>query len=166
MGRRENPDPEGSPRDPPEKKRLFIEIKCGPEILPELQRTLDGVPGKKQQLAIIGFGYDTVVQAKRLLPGVPVYWLASAKADKSTGKTPDLDDLIARCRAGGLDGLDLSFEFPIDKNFVAKVHAAGLKLFTWTVNDPEVTLREAADGVDGITTDRPQVLRQKLSTRK
>jgi glycerophosphoryl diester phosphodiesterase len=144
----------------PEKKRLYIEIKCGPEILPELQRVLDKVPAKKPQLAIIGFGYDTMAQAKKVLPGIPAYWLSSAK------KAPPLDDLIAKCRAAGLDGLDLNHEFPIDKDFVAKVHAAGLKLVTWTVNDPEVALREAAAGVDGITTDRPKAMRQKLSTPK
>lgn len=150
----------------PAKKRLVIEIKCGPEILPELQRTLAAFPGKKDQLAVIGFGYDTMAQAKRLMPGLPMYWLSSAKADKNTGKAPELDDLIAKCRAGGLDGLDLNHEFPIDKAFVDKVHAAGLKLVTWTVNDPEIARKEAAAGVDGITTDRPELLRQKLSTPK
>ena len=150
----------------PEKKRLYIEIKCGAEILPELQRTLDGFPAKQAQLAIIGFGYDTMVQAKKLLPAIPAYWLSSAKADKKTGKAPALDDLIAKCRAGGLDGLDLNREFPIDKEFVAKVHAAGLKLVTWTINDPDVALRAAVAGVDGITTDRPKAMRQKLSTPK
>jgi glycerophosphoryl diester phosphodiesterase len=150
----------------PEKKRLYIEIKCGPEILPELQRTLAAFEARKPQLAIIGFGYDTMKQAKRLMPGIPVFFLSSAKANKDTGKAPGLDELIAKCRAGGLDGLDLNHEFPIDKAFVDKVHAAGLKLLTWTVNDPEIARREAEAGVDGITTDRPQLLRQKLSTPK
>ena len=150
----------------PEKKRLYIEIKCGAEILPELQRALDKFPAKKPRLAIIGFGYETMAQAKKVVPGIPVYWLSSSKADKKTGKAPELDDLIARCRAAGLDGLDLHHEFPIDKDFVAKVHAAGLKLVTWTVNDPEIALREAAAGVDGITTDRPKAMRRKLSTPK
>jgi glycerophosphoryl diester phosphodiesterase len=150
----------------PEKKRLYIEIKCGPEILPELRRTLEAFPEKQPRLAIIGVGYDTMVQAKKLLTAIPAYWLSTAKPDKKTGKAPELEDLIAKCRAGGLDGLDLSHEFPIDKEFVAKVHAAGLKLVTWTVNDPDVALREAAAGVDGITTDRPKAMRQKLSMPK
>ena len=150
----------------PEKKRLYIEIKCGPEIVPELKRVLDGFPAKQRQVAIIGFGYGTMTEAKKTLPEIPVYWLASAKADSKTGKAPDLDELIAKCRAGNLDGLDLNHEFPIDKDFAAKVHAAGLKLIAWTVNDPEKALRLAAAGVDGITTDRPKAMRQKLSTPK
>jgi glycerophosphoryl diester phosphodiesterase len=150
----------------PEKKRLFIEIKCGAEVLPELKRTIDAFPGKAERLAIIGFGRATMVEAKKLLPKIPVYWLASSKADKTSGKPPELDDLIAACKAGGLDGLDLDHGFPIDRDFVAKIHAAGLKVYTWTVNDPEEAQKEASAGVDGITTDRPDALRRKLSTAK
>jgi glycerophosphoryl diester phosphodiesterase len=150
----------------PEKKRLYIEIKCGPEILPELQRVIERFPAKKPRLAIIGFSLDTMAQTKKAMPGIPAYWLSSAKADRKTGKPAEVDDLISRCRSAGLDGLDLNHEFPIDKDFVAKVHAAGLKLITWTVNDPEIALREAAAGVDGITTDRPKEMRRNLSAPK
>jgi glycerophosphoryl diester phosphodiesterase len=150
----------------PEKKRLFIEIKCGAEVLPELKKTIDGFPEKTDRLAIIGFSQDTMVQAKKLLPKIPVYWLASNKPSRLTGKHPDIDDLVAKATSGGLDGLDLDHNFPIDPGFVIKVHAAGLKIFTWTVNDLEIARKEASAGVDGITTDRPQELRQKLSTPK
>jgi glycerophosphoryl diester phosphodiesterase len=87
----------------PEKKRLFIEIKGGAEVLPELKRTLDAFPAKADRLAIIGFSYPTMVEAKKLLTGIPVCWLSSYKADKS-GRHPEIDDLIAKCKAGGLDG--------------------------------------------------------------
>jgi glycerophosphoryl diester phosphodiesterase len=150
----------------PEKKRLFIEIKCGPEVLPALKKAVDAVPAKTGQLAVIGFGYDTMVQSKKLLPALPTFLLAGSKPDKKTGKAPDLGDLIAKCKAGGLDGLDLEHGFPIDREFVATVHGAGLKLLTWTVNDPEIARKEADAGVDGITTDRPQVLREKLAPPK
>lgn len=146
----------------PEKKRLFIEIKCGPEVLPELKRTIDAEPKKAERLTIIGFGYDTMLQAKKLFPRIPVLFLHSAKS-----KTPKpLDELIRMCKDGGLDGLDLDQSHPIDAAFVAKVRSAGLKLYTWTVNDPAVARKQAAAGVDGITTDRPALLRQTLSPPK
>lgn len=150
----------------PEKKRLYIEVKCGPEVLPELQRTIGAAAPKAAQLAIIGFSRETMVQAKKLLPKIPVYWIVPSKPDPKTNRAPDLDDLIATCRAGGLDGLDLHHGFPIDAAFVAKVRAAGLKLLTWTVDDPETARKHAAAGVDGITTDRPALLRRMLSTTK
>jgi glycerophosphoryl diester phosphodiesterase len=146
----------------PEGRRLFIEIKCGAEALPELKRVLNASGRPPEQLAIIGFSHDTMRQAKRLLPLLEVYWLVSSKEDEASKKAPDLDVLITRACEAGLDGLDLHHGFPIDAAFVSRVQAAGLKLYTWTVDDPVIARRQAAAGVDGITTNRPGWLRQQL----
>jgi glycerophosphoryl diester phosphodiesterase len=143
----------------PKGKRLFIEIKCGPEILPELERVLHRAGKQPAQTAIIGFGYETVRQAKARFPKLEVSWLVSSDKEK---KFPAIEELIQKAKAAGLDGLDLNHGFPIDKAFVQKVHAAGLKLYTWTVDDPEVARKEADAGVDGITTNRPEWLRAQL----
>jgi glycerophosphoryl diester phosphodiesterase len=145
----------------PDGKRLFIEIKSGPEILPELAATLQRAGKKPEQTVIIGFGYDTVKQAKAKLPSLQVCWLVAA--DKKTKKYPPVEDLIQKTKAAGLDGLDLESGFPIDRAFVQKVHQAGLKLYTWTVDDPALAGKEAAAGVDGITTNRPGWLREQLA---
>lgn len=147
----------------PEGKRFFIEIKCGPEILPELKRVLDASEKKAEQLVIICFKYDVVKQAKQLFPDIQVYWLASAGADKKTGKVPTLEELISKAKAAGVEGLNLNFKFPIDAAFVSQVHSAGLKLYVWTVNDADVARKLTDAGVDGITTDRPAWLREQLA---
>lgn len=145
----------------PPGKRLYIEIKCGPEAVPELARVLDGFAPKRAQIAVIGFNYDGMLEAKRRLPDVPVYWLAGPRKDGGDRRS-ELDALIAKARAGKLDGLDLSKDFPIDAAFVARVRAAGLKLLTYTVNDEATARLHAQAGVDGITTDRPAALRAAL----
>jgi glycerophosphoryl diester phosphodiesterase len=146
----------------PDGHRLFLEIKCGPEILPELVRVVKASGKKPAQLPIISFNYDAVKQAKTLLPDHEISFLAGSKSDKTTGQPPSIDDLIAKTKAAGLDGLDLHFGFPIDEALVGKVHAAGLKLYIWTVDDPVVARKLAGAGVDGITTDRPGWLREQL----
>ncbi|MDB6153086.1 MAG: ugpQ 3 [Chthoniobacteraceae bacterium] len=146
----------------PDGKRFFIEIKCGPEILPELEHVLKASGKKAEQLVIIGFDYETMRQARIQFPDLAVYWLASYSANKSTGELPILDDLLLKTKAAKLTGLNLDFHFPIDGNFVNKVKADGLKLYTWTVDDPVVAKTLAAAGVDGITTNRPAWLRQQL----
>jgi glycerophosphoryl diester phosphodiesterase len=149
----------------PDGKRMFIEIKCGPEVLPELERVMKDSGKKSEQLVLIGFSYDTMRQARERFPQAPIYWIVSSKEDKKTGKRPDIDDLIAKAKAARFDGLDLHFGFPIDAAFVGKLRAAGLKLYTWTVDDPVVAKRLVEAGVDGITTDRPQWLRDQLGSR-
>jgi glycerophosphoryl diester phosphodiesterase len=148
----------------PDGKRLVIEIKCGPEALPELQRLIQTSDKKPQQLVIIGFDYETMVQAKQRFPQIPVLYLRSYKKDKQTGKFPALDELIHKAKAAGLDGLNLNYKWPIDAAFVQKVKSAGLKLYVWTVDNDELAKKLAFAGVDGITTNRPEWLRQKLKT--
>jgi glycerophosphoryl diester phosphodiesterase len=147
----------------PDGKRLFIEIKCGPEILPELANVLKKAGKKPEQTVIIGFGYETMKAAKEKFPNLEVNWLV--QADKKTKAFPPVEDLIAQSKAAKLDGLDLHQGFPINKQFVEKVHGAGLKLYTWTVDDPAVAKAEAEAGVDGITTNRPGWLREQLAAK-
>ena len=119
-----------------------------------------------KQLALIAFNHETLKQATLKLPALPAYWIVGHKEDKKNDKFPAIDDLIAKAKAGGLDGLDLDYKFPIAAAFVAKVHAAGLKLFTWTVDEMDVALKEKAAGVDGITTNKPRELRKALEAAK
>src|SRR5207249_946557 len=48
----------------PAGKRLFIEIKCGPEVLLELERVLKESGRKPQQCAIIAFSFQVAQLAK------------------------------------------------------------------------------------------------------
>ncbi len=146
-------------------KRVFIEIKVGTEILPELGRVMKASGKKPTQLPIITFKYDVAKAAKAMFPEHEVYHLSSYSKDKKTGELPDIDQLIQQAKAANLDGLDLNFNFPIDKAFVQKVHAAGLKLYTWTVDEPVVAKAEVEAGVDGITTNRPEFLRKALKKK-
>jgi glycerophosphoryl diester phosphodiesterase len=48
---------------------------------------------------------------------------------------------------------------------IARAHELGIRVVVWTVDDP-VTMRSLLDmGVDGIITDRPDVLREVLIGR-
>ncbi|MFO1498867.1 MAG: glycerophosphodiester phosphodiesterase family protein [Verrucomicrobiota bacterium] len=147
----------------PETKRLFIEIKCRSEILPALADALAGSKLAARQTPIITFDDEVARNAKARFPDHEVYWLHSWTKDKRTDQYPAIEDLIRKAKEAHLDGLDLHWQFPIDRDFVQKVHAAGLKLCTWTVDDPAVARAEAEAGVDGITTNRPGWLRQHMT---
>jgi glycerophosphoryl diester phosphodiesterase len=147
----------------PDGKRLFIEIKCGAEVLPELEQVLARAKKQPAQTPIIGFGLETMRLAKEKFPSLQVFWLVSS--DSKTKEFPPVDELITKAKAAKLDGLDLNSGFPIDSAFVRKVHDAGLKLFTWTVDSPVIARKEVDAGVDGITTNRPGWMRQQLAAK-
>ena len=145
----------------PDGKRLFIEIKCGAEVLPEIECVLNHSGKNARQHVIMGFDFATMKQARERFPHSPIYWIASPKR-WSRGKRPSVDALIAKAKSADFDGLDLDRRFAIDREFVSRVKNAGLKLCVWTVNDAALAGKLAALGVDGITTNRPLWLRERL----
>lgn len=149
----------------PRGKRLFIEIKSGPETVPVLARLLKRSRLPLKRVVIIGFSLPVMTLAKRALPKVAVYLGADTRhVGRRRVWTTPVEELIALAQAAKLDGLDVDATGPIDAAFVARIHGAGLKLFVWTVNTAARARRLAAAGVDGITTDKPGWLRERLGT--
>jgi len=145
----------------PPQRKLYVEIKCGPEILPELRRILRD-SGKISQIVIIGFDLDTVVESKILMPRIPTYWLKGTVKDKETDDwIPHDSQLVQIISDKGLDGLDVHYA-GVNTEFMNAVKAAGQKLYVWTVDDPEQAKHLIALGVNGITTNRPEWLRKQL----
>jgi glycerophosphoryl diester phosphodiesterase len=144
----------------PPGKRLFIEVKCGAEITPELKRLVEA-SGKKAQLVVIAFSYDVVKTVKKEMSYLPVYWLYGFRENDGRPVLSH-EQLLARVKAAGADGLDVYYQGPITKGFVDQLSAAGMKLYVYTVNAPQDARTLAALGVAGITTDRPAYLREAL----
>lgn len=143
-------------------KRFFLEIKCGPEVVPVLARQLEPWKARAAQLCIIAFDRSVARESKAALPWLKVYRLSS-EVGKDAKKTPvDLVKLIADTKEDGLDGLDLGLKWQWNETMVRLIREAGLELYVWTVNGPEDARRLAALGVDGITTDDPVMLREAL----
>jgi glycerophosphoryl diester phosphodiesterase len=147
----------------PPGKRLFIEVKVGPEAVPELVRCLERAAKSPAQTVIIAFDINTVREAKKQLPKLKVYWLADLKQDKQTKAWgPGVQELIAKAKGAGVDGIDVSAKEPVNAAFVKAVHDAGLECYVWTVDDPARARDLANAGVDGITTNRAAWLREQL----
>lgn len=146
----------------PDGKRLFIEIKGGPEVVDELRRVLLEAGKGPEQIVIISFSLDAVRDAKISLPEHETSWLWGFQKDESGNWTPTAAEFIEKVRTAGVDGLDLEAGPAIDEAFVSEIEAAGLKLYTWTVDSTEEARRLADLGVDGITTNQPDVIMETL----
>ena len=141
----------------PAGKKVYIEVKCGPEIVPELDRVLRATQLKPTQTPVICFNAAVVAAVKQLRPERPAYWLVSLKEETT------VESLIEKAREIRADGLDLSGTARLNQELAEKIRAAGLGLVAWTVNDPVVARRLVKIGVQGITTDRPGWLREQLA---
>ena len=147
----------------PAGRKLYVEIKCGPEILPFIEKVIND-SGRRSQIVILAFDFDTIAAAKKRMPDIGAYWLKGADKEKATRKyIPHDTGLVDKVRSRGLDGLNVQAG-GITREFAEAVRRAGLKLYVWTVDDPADAVRLADLKVDGITTNRPGWLREKLET--
>ena len=53
----------------------------------------------------------------------------------------------------------------VDERFVRNAHRAGIPVHVWTIDEPDEMHRLLDLGVDGIMTDRPEVLREVFESR-
>ncbi len=148
----------------PDGKQIFVEIKCGPEILPTLRSQLKSSGLKPEQIVIICFGKDVVVQARKLMPEYNANWLTSYKQeDEKSEWKPAPQDVIKTLEHTCATGLGTNGNLSvIDQAFVDSIHNAGRQLHVWTVNDASDARKFAAFGVSSITTDRPAFIRNAL----
>ncbi|MCP4612366.1 MAG: glycerophosphodiester phosphodiesterase [Planctomycetes bacterium] len=147
----------------PPGRKLYVEIKCGKEVLPILEKLI-AHSGKMSQIVIIGFDLETVTLSKQLID-VPTYWLKGTEKDKETEKwIPHSPQLVKIAEDKGLDGLDVHYA-GVNKEFTDAVKASGQKLYVWTVDNPDEAIRLVNLGVAGITTNRPEWLRKQLKDK-
>jgi glycerophosphoryl diester phosphodiesterase len=152
----------------PAGKRMLVEIKVGPEIVPELQRCLQHAGASEKTITFISFKYESLQEVRKVLPRYQTLYLASYKApdskakDAKAKKQPTIDELIEQAKAAKLTGLDLQHTWPLTPGDVKRIKAAGLQLHVWTVDDVEVAKRWVALGAASITTNRPGWLREQL----
>ncbi len=149
----------------PRGKRLFLEIKCGTEIIPVLENVLRNSGTKPGQIVIMSFSIRLVKAIKKKLKENPVYWLVRFKKQKKSGIwSPSVGEIAEKATRAGVDGLNVMCCEIIDRNFVKKVKEAGLKLYVWTVDSPSEAERLIHLGVEGITSNRPELLRKELKS--
>jgi len=148
----------------PRGKRIFVEIKCGPEIVPALQEQLIASNLDDQQIVIIAFNEAVVRACREEMPQYKCNWLTGYKQKKGEIQwTPTTQNVITSLRKTGAVGLGTQAnENVIDSGFVKSVRDAGCEFHVWTVNDIAAAKRFARLGVDSITTDRPALIRRAL----
>lgn len=135
----------------PDGKRLFVEVKCGPEIVPELKRQITASGKTSRQVAIISFNADVIEAVKKAMPQLQAYWLCSAAEGKA-------DEQIATAKRVNANGIDIQGNAFLTAEYAKAITDAGLRLYVWTIDDPARAKELAAIGSEGITTNKPALM--------
>ena len=144
----------------PDGKKFYIEVKCGPEIVPTLVRDLIKTGLDAQQFVIISFNAAVIREMKKQAPGFKAYWLSSF--DKKSPLKPSIEQVLTTCREIKADGFSSKADNRIDEAFISGIRKAGYEYHCWTVDDPALGKRFLGMGTQSITTNKPAFMRAAL----
>ena len=144
----------------PDGKNIFIEIKCGPEIIPYLVKEIQESDLKTDQVRMICFNEEVIKAFKETMPDYKAYWLSAFKKKNGSWK-PSLEEVLLTLQDCKADGLDSQHTIPPE--FSKAVLGAGLEWHAWTINDVETAKRLAKRDIYSVTTDRPKLIGSGLS---
>lgn len=124
--------------------------------------------GKADLVEIESFDWRILPMVRRVDPSIPLVALWDDKtwvpgSPWLAGVDPTLvgDPLIGAVMVGA-DIASPDF-VAVDKALVDRAHALGRRVVPWTVNDAAAMRQQIADGVDGLITDYPTLLRSVLA---
>jgi glycerophosphoryl diester phosphodiesterase len=145
----------------PGRKKIYVEIKCGPEIIPALLREVGRAKLQTEQIVFISFKADVIRILKERAPAHKAYWLCSLKKSRSGALQPSLPEALTTLKKIGADGMS-SGKDGIDRTYIEGLTSAGFEYHVWTVNEIAEAKRFAKLGAKSITTDLPGTIRQGL----
>jgi glycerophosphoryl diester phosphodiesterase len=169
-----------------EPTRLLVEIKTSPEepgmtpapeALAEKVVQLLRAEGAAGRSLVLSFDWRNLVHVQKIAPELPTVYLTLTGRGLDNlkpgqpGASPwtagiDVDDVggsaprAVKAAGGTIWAPHFS---QLDSRTLAEARALGLKVYVWTVDKPEDMLRMIALKVDGIISNRPDLLKKALS---
>ena len=151
----------------PVDKQIFVEIKCGPEILRVLKCQLCSSGLSAQQIVIICFNPSVVAEARSMMPQYKCNWLTSYDQQSQQTWTPSREEVLKTLARTGATGLGTQANLSVlGSSFVGALRAANKEFHAWTINEAADAKILKSLGVDSITTDRPAYIRNAIAPVK
>lgn len=147
----------------PDGKKIFIEVKCGSEIVEPLFSELTRSKLNSNDAVIISFHEKVIKEFKVIAPNYRALLLYSYKQlnRNSSEVGCNINNLIDVMRNIKADGLGTDNEF--SKTLVEQTINAGFEYHSWTIDSIDVAQKLINWGSSSITTNKPGHLIQQLS---
>ena len=132
--------------------RVVIELKYygHDQRLEERVAQIVEAAGMVDQVAVMSLDYRGVQKFRALRPD----WPAGVLMARGVGRIGQLDVDFLAVNAG-----------MATRRFVKRAHAAGKKVYVWTINEPGAMSSMVSVGVDALITDEPAIARRVLAER-
>jgi glycerophosphoryl diester phosphodiesterase len=147
----------------PAGKKIYIEIKCGPEITPTLLAEVKQSKLRDDQVVIIAFDFAVIAAVKMAHPQWTANWLYSFESKLKNAAANDLPELLRKLKLIKADGLSTNSHPSLTKKDIETLRSAGYQHHVWTIDDAKTARRFLEMGSQTVTTNKPGALRKALA---
>lgn len=138
-------------------KRLFLEVKCGAEIIPRLLSDIYESGLEADQISVISFSQSVIQSLKTKAPQYQAYWLVKRQGLGLNAK-PKLSEMLNAAGGLGADGISIKCNRYLTKDIAFGITEAGMQFHTWTVDNVKLARKLTSWGASSITTNKPGLL--------
>lgn len=149
----------------PDKKKIYIEVKCGPEIVPPLLKVVGESTVTDEQVVVISFHEKVIAAVKKARPRWTANLLFGFNQKDKSAPGREMPRLLEILRDCGANGLGSNAHPGLLRNHFSILSSARFQHHVWTVNDSKTARRFLQLGSRSITTDYPGRLRHELSLK-
>ena len=142
---------------------IYIEIKCGSEIIPKLFDELRKSGLKNRQIVIISFDSQVIFDVESRHPQLKTIWLSGIKKSHGGKIVPTAETALSTLKRIKADGISTKAHKLLDEKYISTIKNAGFEFHVWTVDDATAARRFASMGVLSITTNKPDYIRKQLT---
>ncbi len=119
-----------------------------------------GKAGMMDQSAVIAFSGDVVREVRSREPRLPCAWLCGKELRGTPAERAEW--IVQKAAEYKTTIMNLHYGM-LSPELIAELRRRGITVWTWTVNDPVVIDALLRWGVEGITTDRPDLVLRRLA---
>ncbi len=148
----------------PDQKKIYIEIKCGKEIIPKLLEEFRRSGLEQEQMVVISFDHEVIKEFKAKEPHIKAFWLSGFKKNIYGKSTPSVKTVLRVLKRINADGFSSSKDIS-GESFIKQVMEHGYEYHVWTVDDLNTAKRFRKWGAKSITTNVPGYIKQNLIER-
>jgi glycerophosphoryl diester phosphodiesterase len=149
----------------PEKKKIFVEIKCGAEIVHILLNEIKASNLKPEQIVMISFDKDVIQKLKAIAPQFKAMLIVSFKRNLLGFIRPSRKTVMKNLKQTKADGLSSGKDL-INKAFIKQIMKNGYEYHVWTVDDLKTAKRFKQWGAKSITTNIAGYMKKNLVGKK
>ena len=145
----------------PSGKKIYIEVKCGPEIIPTLLKEIEVSGLENDQIVVIAFDAEVIRGVKQQAPQFKACWLSGFEKPLIGPIQPTPEEVLKVLNDIQADGFSSSNKH-IQGDYIQTILNAGYEYHVWTVDDPKEAEQFKDWGTLSITTNVPGVIREHL----